>query len=151
MFMKLTTELHGEGLLNQVAIKYCALGFVVVGIGLLCVIGLQDETEISLDTNLDTYVEAHSTTHELELGHIEAKIDDLMDQQNTNYAAGVIRDALNTKVFERLGVAQEHANLKRIIERSTDMLPEIYYEDRDNYAIRLSSLDEEIASLKEQM
>lgn len=152
MFLsKMAQETHGTGHLNTFALKYCAALFIMLGIGLFCVVTFTGESESTLGDNLNAYVTAHASTHEEEILHLEGKMDDLMDQNNTNYAASVVTNTITVKTFERMGVAQEFANLKRIIERSDEILPAIYYEDRDNAEIRLLALDMEIASLKEQM
>jgi len=136
-------ELHGEGLINRVAVKHCAWFFLILSTAIGSYVLLHEE-------EANSYFEDHREEHLDEENHVKDKLDDLMEQMNTNYLASEVSRRIDRTEYQIENATESLASVKRVIERNPDV-PEIYYEDRDRYELHLTSLKREVDYLKAQM
>lgn len=139
--MNILSEFQDRGLVNRFFIKFASYFFVSMTVAALTYV-------YNHESGMELYVAAHLEDHHDLADSIEGKLDDIMDQINTNYLAAEVVRKIDKEESRRTNITERLAGVLRIIERGDETLPEIYFKDRDRYHRELFEIEREIAYLK---
>lgn len=140
---EIISEFKGKGLMNRLALKYCAWLFLAMFILAGNYVWLHGEDR-------DDILADHQVQHDVNDVTVKNALDGLLAQINTNFATSEVMRRIDRKEAQ-LGRTKENlAMMKRVIERGDDV-PEIYYKDRDRYEIELADLETDITGLKQTL